>query len=146
MKSFRHDDIRQTTDETWWQKLTWPLARWANKTDCHNITEKLLKAVLYTIINTPPTISHTYITKTVENNKQFFFTWTEKNSSTAIEMQEREPWFTGKHHMTPFIVQPENITMPDTRHFYWCCWVIAESKYVCLSIYLHYEASYIKPS
>jgi hypothetical protein len=25
---------RRTTDAKWWQKLTWPLARWANKTKC----------------------------------------------------------------------------------------------------------------
>jgi hypothetical protein len=24
-------DVRQTTDSKWWQKLTWPLVRWAEK-------------------------------------------------------------------------------------------------------------------
>ena len=33
---FREEDLnvkslQRTTDEPWWQKLTWPLARWAKK-------------------------------------------------------------------------------------------------------------------
>jgi len=28
-----------TTDETWWQKLTWPLARWA-KNSCSVTVQK----------------------------------------------------------------------------------------------------------
>ena len=39
----RRTDERTTMDAKWWQKLTWSLARWANKTDRHDIVESGIK-------------------------------------------------------------------------------------------------------
>jgi hypothetical protein len=32
-RRFKCDSLRRTTDAKWWQKLTWPLARWAKNTE-----------------------------------------------------------------------------------------------------------------
>jgi hypothetical protein len=74
-RRFKCESLRRTTDAKWWQKLTWPLARWAKKrctqlttasdkayhgpwfslgtpassttkTGCHDIAEILLKVAL----------------------------------------------------------------------------------------------------
>jgi hypothetical protein len=33
-RRFKCESLRRTTDAKWWQKLTWPLARWAKKQTC----------------------------------------------------------------------------------------------------------------
>jgi hypothetical protein len=45
----RRTDERTTMDAKWWQKLTWSLARWANKTDRHDIVESGINTIDQTI-------------------------------------------------------------------------------------------------
>ena len=37
-RRFKCDSLRRTTDAKWWQKLTWPLARWAKNCFYNEIT------------------------------------------------------------------------------------------------------------
>ena len=41
----------QTTDAYPWQKLTWPMARWAKKKQCHFLKKPYLKTIVFQVPN-----------------------------------------------------------------------------------------------
>jgi hypothetical protein len=43
-RRFKCESLRRTPDAKWWQKLTWPLARWAKKINTNN--KKLLNSYI----------------------------------------------------------------------------------------------------
>ena len=42
-RRFKCESLRHTTDAKWWQKLTWPLTRWAKKAYIALFDRKLMK-------------------------------------------------------------------------------------------------------